>query len=89
LNLVPDGGATTFTLPRIALEIEFRTKEREPEVIRPHLDTVLIDLLGLRPRQPVAIEMVWRASVRAPRQVQEARVVVREVMWTPGGARTS
>jgi hypothetical protein len=89
LNLVPDGGPTTFTLPRIALEIEFRAKEREPEVFRPHLDTVLVDLLGLRPRQPVAVEMVWRAAVRAPRQVQEARVLVREVTWTPGGARVS
>jgi hypothetical protein len=81
LNLVPDGGATTFALPRVAIEIEFRCKDREPEIFRPMLDTVLIDTLALRPQQAVAIEMVWRAYVKAPRYVPDARVLVREVAW--------
>jgi hypothetical protein len=29
----------------------------------------------------VAIEMVWRAYVKAPRYVPDARVLVREVKW--------
>jgi hypothetical protein len=81
LNLIPGGGPTVFSLPRVAIEVEFQAKDREPEAFRPHLDTVLIDLMGFVPDQPVAIELVWRAHVKAPRYVHEARVVVREVTW--------
>jgi hypothetical protein len=79
LNLVKGGGPTLFTLPRVALEIEFRPRDAEPQVFRPHLDTVLIDLMGFVPQQPIAVEMVWRSSIRAPRYVDQAQVVVREV----------
>jgi hypothetical protein len=79
LNLVRGGGPTLFALPRIAVEIEFRPKDAEPESFRPHLDTVLIDLMGFVPEQAIAVEMVWRASIRAPRYVDQAKVVVREV----------
>jgi hypothetical protein len=79
LNLVRGGGPTLFTLPRVAVEIEFRSKDAEPESFRPYLDTVLIDLMGNTPGQAIAVELVWRASIRAPRYVGQTDVVVREV----------
>jgi hypothetical protein len=79
LNLVPGGGPTIFSLPRVAIEIEFRPRGGEPTVFRPHLDTVLIDLMGFVPDQAIAVEMVWRSSIAAPRYVEQAQVVVREV----------
>jgi hypothetical protein len=79
LNLVRGGGPTLFSLPRVAVEIEFRPKDAEPVSFRPHLDTVLIDLMGFVPEQAIAVEMVWRSSIRAPRYVDQAKVVVREV----------
>jgi hypothetical protein len=78
LNLVPGGGATAFTLPKVSVAIEFRVKDREPEVIVPHLDTVVLDLLETGPDKPIAVELVWRAFVRAPRRMKDARVTVRE-----------
>jgi hypothetical protein len=78
LNLVPGGGPTTFLLPRVPLEIEFRVKEREPVIARPHLDTVLLDLLGVGPHRPISVELVWRAHVKAPRRMKEAKIIVRE-----------
>jgi hypothetical protein len=80
LNLQPGGGATAFLLPRVGIEIEFRVPDRPPEVTRPHLDTVLIDLLH-NPRKeerPLTIEYVWRASIKAPRRMKDARIIVRE-----------
>ncbi len=74
------GGATAFLLPRVGVEIEFRVPDRPPEVTRPHLDTVLIDLLH-NPRKeerPLTIEYVWRASIKAPRRMKDARIIVRE-----------
>jgi hypothetical protein len=79
LNLVRGGGPTLFALPRVAVEIEFRPKDAEPQSFRPPLDTVVIDLMGFLPGQAIAVEMVWRASIRAPRYVDQAQVVVREV----------
>jgi hypothetical protein len=78
LNLRPGGGPLTFALPRVALEIEFRIKDRPPVMFTPHLDTVLVDLWGVSAGRPVAIEMVWRAHVRAPRRLKDARVLIRE-----------
>ena len=80
-NLQPGGGTTSFLLPRIAVELEFRVKDRVPEIVRPYLDTVVIDTLA-NPRKedkPLTIEYVWRASVKAPRRMKDARVIVREV----------
>jgi len=79
LNLVPGGGATQFLLPGVGVEIEFRVKNRAPEVFVPHLDTIIIDTLQLEPDEPPAVELVWRASVRAPRRMKDARVIVREL----------
>ena len=78
LNLSPQGGALAFNLPSVALEIEFRVKGREPVTFTPHLDTVLIDTYAAGPERPVVIEMVWRAHVKAPRRLKDARVIVRE-----------
>jgi hypothetical protein len=79
LNLVRGGGPTLFALPRVAVEVEFRPNDAEPQSFRPHVDTVIIDLMGFLPEQAIAVEMVWRASIRAPRYVDRAQVVVREV----------
>jgi hypothetical protein len=49
--------------------------------VKPHLDTVLIDLLDVGPKEPIAIEMVWRAYVKAPRRVKDSRTIVREIGW--------
>ncbi|MFT3770301.1 MAG: DUF2169 domain-containing protein [Minicystis sp.] len=78
LNLTPGGGALAFDLPKVPLEIEFRVKGRDPVVLAPYLDTVLIDLYAVGPKKPVAIEMVWRGYVPAPRRMKDARVIVRE-----------
>lgn len=83
LNLVPGGGALQFKLPRIGVELEFRVKDREPVVLYPHLDTVLVDTLAMGPDKPLAVEMVWRASVKAPRRMNDSETIVREVAWQP------
>jgi hypothetical protein len=80
VNLQPGGGSTSFLLPRIAPRLLIRIKDRPPEVLRPYLDTVLIDLLA-NPRKedrPLTIEHVWRAVVKAPLKMKDARVIVRE-----------
>jgi hypothetical protein len=80
-NLIPGGGPTAFHLPRVAVELEFRVKDREPMFVKPHLDTVLIDLLDVGPDEPVAVELVWRAYVKAPRRMKDSRTIVREIGW--------
>jgi len=79
LNLTVGGGAVNFELPKVAPAIEFRIKGREPERVRPHLDTVLIDLYATGPAKPIAVEMLWRAHVKAPRRMKDARVIVHDV----------
>jgi hypothetical protein len=78
MGLIPGGGALKFTLPKVPIEITFQIKDKEPQVVRPHLDTLLIDLLEPGPNKPIAFEMVWRASVRPPRKMKDMRVIVRE-----------
>jgi len=80
LNLTPGGGTLSFLLPRVGVEIEFRVKDRAPEVTRPHLDTVLIDTVQnpLGAEIPLWVEYVWRARVPAPKRMKDARVIVRE-----------
>jgi len=81
LNLTPGGGPLSFLLPRVNVQIEFRVKDRVPEVVRPYLDTVIIDTLAnpRREARPLTLEYVWRASVAAPLRMKDARVLVREV----------
>ncbi|HZO13841.1 MAG TPA: DUF2169 domain-containing protein [Polyangiaceae bacterium] len=81
LNMLPSG-AMRFTLPRVPLEISFVVPGRDPARFVPHLDTVLIDLLATSGDKPPAVEMVWRACVKAPRRVTEATVIVRELEAT-------
>ena len=78
MGLVPGGGAVKFTLPKVPIEITFQIKGKEPIVVRPHMDTLLIDLLEPSDIKPLAFEMVWRASVRPPRKMKDMRVIVRE-----------
>jgi hypothetical protein len=79
VGLRPGGGSLAYSLPRVAVEIETRVKGREPFVARPILDTVVIDqLFGESPGMS-RVEMVWRSAVPAPKRLDEARVVVREV----------
>jgi len=78
MGLVPGGGPLKFTVPKVPLEITFQIKGKEPQVVRPHLDTLLLDLLEPSPIKPIAFEMVWRASVRPPRKMKDMRVIVRE-----------
>lgn len=78
LNLVPGGGPLALTLPKVVLDVLFRVAGREPVVVTPHLDTVLIDLFMPSAKKPMAIEMVWRASVPAPRRMKDASIIVRE-----------
>ena len=78
LNLTPEGGVLAFDIPKVALEIEFRIKDRAPAIFVPYPDTVLIDLYAMGPETPALVEMVWRAHVKAPRRMKDARVIVRE-----------
>ena len=78
LNVLPGGGATQFKLPKIEVTIEFRVKGRDTVVLRPYLDTVLLDLLMTGPDKPAAVELVWRASIKAPRNLGDAAIIVRE-----------
>lgn len=78
LNLVPGGGPTTFELPRVSLGIEVRVEGRPPAVFAPHLDTVLVDLYETSADKPPSVELVWRADVKAPRRMKQARVIVVE-----------
>jgi hypothetical protein len=79
LNLVPGGGARVFFLPRVAIGMYFVVPGREPYAARPHLDTILIDALFLGPEKPLGVEMVWRASVPAPRKPELAKITIAEV----------
>lgn len=79
INLTPGGGPLTFSLPRFITEIAFEVRDRPPEVVRPHLDTVLIDTLEPSADKPIAVELAWRASIKAPRRQRDARIRVREV----------
>lgn len=88
-NLTPLGGTVSFVLPRIPIEIGIRVKGRAPELFTPAIDTVVLDTVAV-PREPapegvvgapltsLVLELVLRASVRAPRKLQDAEVYVRE-----------
>ena len=80
LNLLEGGGATSFFLPTAAPELEFEVKGRPTERFTPHLDTLVIDAWPRVPKLPreLTVELVWRASVAAPRRAKDARVGVYE-----------
>jgi len=78
LNLVPGGGPLAFPLPVVGLRIEFKVQGRETIVVAPPIDTVVVDLFGIGPEQPIAVELVWRAYVKAPRKMNEAKITIRE-----------
>ena len=53
-------------------------KGRDPVIVRPHLDTIIVDTLILEPEERPAVELVWRASVKAPRRLKDSRIIIRE-----------
>ncbi|HTJ82233.1 MAG TPA: DUF2169 domain-containing protein [Polyangiaceae bacterium] len=84
-NLTPGGGTLSFTMPRLRLAMTFAVKDRQVETIEPRLDTVLFDTiavpkptLGQTSAIPLVIELVWRASVRAPRKLADCTITVTE-----------
>ncbi|NUP06743.1 MAG: DUF2169 domain-containing protein [Polyangiaceae bacterium] len=89
-NLTPNGGTVGFVLPRVKLDIRFRVKGRNDEIFTPAIDTVILDTFAV-PRapseegappgeilSPLAVELVWRASVRGPRSMKDAEIRVQE-----------
>jgi hypothetical protein len=82
LNLTPGGGTRSFRLPKIEVAVRLETPKRDPETLRPYLDTVLIDTLAVPDHATAVVEMVWRASLRAsfrpPRRLKDAKVVITE-----------
>lgn len=78
LNLTPGGGALSFRLPRITVEVTLKVKGRAPETLAPYLDTVVLDTLEARAPAEVAVELVWRASFQPPRRLKDAEVVIVE-----------
>jgi hypothetical protein len=78
-GMSPGGGGVAFKLPRVGIEITFARDNAEPLVLRPHLDTIVIDqLFGPNRGWPV-VEMVWRAAAPAPRRAKYTSLSVREL----------
>lgn len=89
-NLSPGGGVISFRLPVFRVMISFRAKGMESVVVKPRIDTVVVDTLAVPPPQvrpkgqsawvcPLVIELVARASVPAPRRWGAAEISVEEV----------
>jgi predicted component of type VI protein secretion system len=58
--------------------VSFDVRGRALERVEPPLDTVLVDTWQTGTDKPIAIEMVWRASVKAPRKMTDALVTIEE-----------
>lgn len=78
LALTPGGGSVGFRLPKIDLTVTLEAPPREPQTLRPYVDTVLLDTLHAGDDAEVVVELVWRAAFRPPRRMKDARVVVTE-----------
>jgi len=78
LNLTPGGGSLSFRLPNVSISVRLDAKGREPETLRPYLDTVLIDTLRVPETSDVVVELVWRAVFRRPHRMKDTRFVVTE-----------
>jgi hypothetical protein len=90
-NLVEGHPSLGLVLPKVSLRITFKVKGREPVVVEPPIDTVLLDSRVLpfaedeagkpigEPLTPLVLELVWRASVPSPRRPTDATIVVEEV----------
>lgn len=78
LNLTPGGRTRSFRLPHIRVEVSLKVPGRTCEVLVPYVDTVLIDTAA--PPQPAlaVVEMVWRASFRAPRRMKDVDITIVE-----------
>ena len=78
MNMLPGGGALALLLPKIEVLIEFRIAGEQSVLMRPFVDTVLIDLLLTSATKPPAVELVWRAEVPAPRRMNDSQIIVTE-----------
>lgn len=78
VNLTPGGGAVSFRLPKIRVTAALRAPGREPQIMVPHLDTVLIDTLEVKGPAAIVVELVWRAAFAPPRRMKDAQIVVTE-----------
>ncbi|MGE5786054.1 MAG: DUF2169 domain-containing protein [Myxococcales bacterium] len=79
LNLLPNGQLAQFCLPGVGVEVNFLVKNREPDIQQPHLDTVLIDTLGVEDGQPLTVELLWHASTKAPRRMLDSTTVIKGI----------
>lgn len=88
-NLTPGGGTINFALPRLDVKITYRARNQEPISFSPSVDTIVLDTVAVPPPTPdrsgrraracpLAIELVLRASVPAPRRWGAGEVLVTE-----------
>jgi hypothetical protein len=78
LNLTPGGGTVSFRLPKIHVGVTLKVTGREPEALKPYLDTVILDALHVPEPGAVVVELAWRASFRPPRRMKDVKVIVTE-----------
>jgi hypothetical protein len=78
LNLRPGGGTLSFRLPKIRIMASLSAKGREPQMLTPYLDTVVIDALEVPESADIVIDLVWRAAFRWPRCMKDATISVTE-----------
>ncbi len=78
VNLTSGGGNIGFVLPKVALDVVFKVKDRPPEAFQPILDTMVFDALPNRAGTVLTVEYVWRAYVVAPRKQKSAEIQVKE-----------
>jgi len=71
-------GPLQFNLPDIRLSYEFKCRNRAPLVVKPVLNSVLIDTWVMAYGLPATVELVWCASTKAPRKMLDSLVVIRE-----------
>jgi hypothetical protein len=79
LNLLPDGQVAKFSLPAVGVEVKFLVKNRDPDTQRPHLDTVILDTLGVEAGLPLTVELLWHASTKAPRRMLDSNTIIRTI----------
>jgi len=78
VNLTRGGGSVSFKLPKIRVRVRFDAKGREPAVVTPYVDTVILDTLHAKDPTDVVVELVWRAPFPAPRRMKDASFTISE-----------
>ena len=78
MNLTGGRGNIGFVLPKVALGLVFKVKDRPPQPFEPMLDTIIFDTLPSRAGVSLTVEYVWRAYVPAPRKQKSAEIQIKE-----------